>query len=389
MSTTSNTETVINRKGTASYKWDNVDSLFSGSDLWPMWVADMDWATPVQVQNALLTRIQHPVFGYTYASESLFKSIIEWMNKKHKWTIAKEHILFSPGVVPSLAAAVLAFTDIGDQVMIQTPVYGPFYNVIKQNDRTVVTNKLLLNNGQFKIDFEDFETKLRDGVKLFILCSPHNPGGTVWHKEDLQKMISLCEHYQVPIISDEIHADLALFNHVHTPAGTISKEIVTLMAPSKTFNIAGLNGSLIISENATYLRKMEHQFLKQGIGGINVLAYTAMEAAYTHGMDWLKETVTKIEENIEILSDYIAKHLPKIKIMIPEASFLVWIDLRAMGLSEVEITERLINKGKLALEPGTKYGQDGQGFVRMNIGCSKETMYEGLRRLNEAFSDLQ
>ena len=388
MSSTSNTKTILDRKGTGSVKWDYVDSLFSGSDLWPMWVADMDWASPVQVQEALLTRIQHPIFGYTYAPDSVFESIINWTNKKHNWPLEKKHILFSPGVVPSLSAAVLAFTEAGDQVMIQTPVYGPFYNVINQNNRTLVTNRLINNNYHFEIDFEDFENKLRDGVKLFILCSPHNPGGTVWQKQDLIKMISLCQQYKVPVISDEIHADLVLYNNVHTPAGTISKDIVTLMAPSKTFNIAGLNGSLIISENTEYLRKMEQQFLKQGMNSINVLAYTAMEAAYTHGADWLKETVLKIEENIEILTEYVSKNLPKIKVIIPQASFLVWIDLRDLGIPDSEITNRLINKGKLALEPGTKYGHDGQGFVRMNIGCSKETLQEGLRRLNEAFSDL-
>lgn len=389
MSVISNTETVLNRKGTGSIKWDYVDSLFSGSDLLPMWVADMDWASPAQIQEALLTRIQHPVFGYTYATDSVFQTIINWMEEKHHWSIKKENIFFSPGVVPSLSAAVRAFTGAGDQIMIQTPVYGPFYDVVNKNDRILVTNRMGIKNNRFEIDYEDFENKLRGGVKLFILCSPHNPGGTVWSKEDVTKMINLCQQYQVPVISDEIHADLVLYSNIHTPAGTISKDVITLMAPSKTFNIAGLQGSLVISENKDYLRKMEQEFLKQGVHGINVLAYTAMEAAYKYGADWLKETVLKIEENIKILTDYVSKHLPKINVIVPQASFLVWIDLRAMGISDIEITERLIHKGKLALEPGTKYGQDGQGFVRMNIGCSKETLQEGLRRFHEAFRDLQ
>lgn len=389
MSVISNTETVLNRKGTGSIKWDYVDSLFSGSDLLPMWVADMDWASPAQIQEALLTRIQHPVFGYTYATDSVFQTIINWMEEKHQWSIKKENIFFSPGVVPSLSAAVRAFTGAGDQIMIQTPVYGPFYDVVNKNDRILVTNRMGIKNNRFEIDYEDFENKLRGGVKLFILCSPHNPGGTVWSKEDVTKMINLCQQYQVPVISDEIHADLVLYSNIHTPAGTISKDVITLMAPSKTFNIAGLQGSLVISENKDYLRKMEQEFLKQGVHGINVLAYTAMEAAYKYGADWLKETVLKIEENIKILTDYVSKHLPKINVIVPQASFLVWIDLRAMGISDIEITERLIHKGKLALEPGTKYGQDGQGFVRMNIGCSKETLQEGLRRFHEAFRDLQ
>ena len=195
MNSTTNTETIIDRKGTASYKWDNVDSLFAGKDLWPMWVADMDWASPVQVQEALITRIQHPIFGYTYASDSVYQAIINWMKEKHKWSLKRENISFSPGVVPSLSAVVLAFTEAGDQVMIQTPVYGPFHNVVKSNGQTLVTNRMKITQNQFEIDYEDFENKLRDGVKLFILCSPHNPGGTVWAKKDLEKMISLCQHY--------------------------------------------------------------------------------------------------------------------------------------------------------------------------------------------------
>lgn len=385
----SNQKATLNRIGTGSVKWDFVDELYNGENLLPMWVADMDWSAPQEVQEALLSRIQHPIFGYTRPSESLYTAILNWMNQKHDWKIDQDQILFSPGVVPSISAGVLALTNPGDKVMIQSPVYTPFFDVIRKNNRVVITNELILNEERFQIDFEDFETKLKEEVKLFILCSPHNPGGAVWTREELERIVELCKTYSVPIISDEIHADLALYKNHHIPAAKLTDNIITLMAPSKTFNIAGLQGSLVISQNKRYLQLMEGQFLKEGIHGINVLAYTAMEAAYLHGHDWLNDIISQIEENVDTTIQFVEKNLPKLNVIKPQASYLIWIDLRNLQISDQEITERLIKKGKLALEPGPKYGEGGKGFVRMNIGCSKETLDEGLKRLLQSFSDLQ
>lgn len=272
--------------------------------------------------------------------------------------------------------------------MIQSPVYAPFYSCINGNGRTLVENPLSVRGNRLEIDFEDFENKLKEGVKLFILCSPHNPGGMVWSKKELARMAELCEEYGVLILSDEIHADLSLTGYEHTPIATINPNTITLMAPSKTFNIAGLQASLVITEKPEILQKLTDQFLKQGFYGLNVLAYPAMEAAYTYGSEWLKETISVIDRNVELVTTFINDKLPNINIIKPEASFLIWIDLNGLGLTDAEITKRLIQKGKLALEPGTKFGNAGSGFVRMNIGCSPETVKEGLNRLYEAFSDV-
>lgn len=378
----------IERKGTGSLKWDHADALFNGEGLLPMWVADMDLGVPLQVQEALIERINHPIFGYARPHDSLYESIINWMEKKHHWSIQKEQIFFSSGVVPSIAASILAFTEPGDKVMIQSPVYAPFYSCINGNGRTLVENPLSVRGNRLEIDFEDFENKLKEGVKLFILCSPHNPGGMVWSKKELARMAELCEEYDVLILSDEIHADLSLTGYEHTPIATINPNTITLMAPSKTFNIAGLQASLVITEKPEILQKLTDQFLKQGFYGLNVLAYPAMEAAYTYGSEWLKETISVIDRNVELVTTFINDKLPNVNIIKPEASFLIWIDLNGLGLTDAEITKRLIQKGKLALEPGTKFGNAGSGFVRMNIGCSPETVKEGLNRLYEAFSDV-
>ncbi|WP_455662957.1 MalY/PatB family protein [Pradoshia sp.] len=378
----------IERRGTGSLKWDHADVLFNGEGLLPMWVADMDLGVPHQVQEALINRVNHPIFGYARPHDSLYDAVVNWMKDKHDWTIQKEQIFFSSGVVPSIAAAILAFTEPGDKVMIQSPVYAPFYSCINENSRTLVDNPLLIKNNRLEIDFEDFENKLKDGVKLFILCSPHNPGGMVWSKADITRMAELCKAYNVLIISDEIHADLGLYGHEHTPIAKMNPNSITLMAPSKTFNIAGLQASLVITESPEIMKKLTGQFLKQGFYGLNVLAYPAMEAAYTYGIDWLNETISIIESNAELVTSFINDKLPAVNVIKPEASFLVWIDLRGLGYTEGEITKRLIQKGKLALEPGSKFGKAGSGFVRMNIGCSPETVKEGLNRLYNSFSDL-
>lgn len=378
----------IERKGTGSLKWDHADALFNGEGLLPMWVADMDLGVPHQVQEALIERVNHPIFGYARPQDSLYESVINWLKNKHHWTIQKEQIFFSSGVVPSIAASILAFTEPGDKVMIQSPVYAPFYSCINENSRTLVENPLRIQDNRLEIDFEDFENKLKEGVKLFILCSPHNPGGMVWSKKELARMAELCADYDVLIISDEIHADLSLSGYEHTPIATINPNTITLMAPSKTFNIAGLQASLVITEKPEIMKKLTGQFLKQGFYGLNVLAYPAMEAAYTYGADWLKETTSVIEGNVELVTTFINDKLPNVNVIKPEASFLIWIDLNGLGLTDAEITKRLIQKGRLALEPGTKFGKAGSGFVRMNIGSSPETVKEGLNRLYTAFSDL-
>lgn len=383
-------ETLIERKNTGSVKWDNTGKIYGDKDLLPMWVADMDFPSPEPVQKALIERIQHPVFGYTVPPLNIYDSIQAWMKKRHDWDVKKQWIMFSPGVVSALATAIQAFTGPGDKVMLQSPVYTPFFTMITNNEREVANNRLILTENRFTIDFSDFEDKLKNGVKLFLLCNPHNPGGRIWTKEELKQIGDLCHKYGVIIISDEIHADLYLPPFKHVPIASIDERFarltVTLMAPSKTFNIAGLQSSIMIAENEDFQKKLKSVQDRNAFHGLNLFAMTAMEAAYRGGEAWLIELLAYIKKNIEITIDFISRELPDIACMHPEASYLIWLDCRNLGLSDEELKKSLIEKGKLALEPGTKYGPGGEGFVRMNIGCPRHVLMDGLNRLKKSFS---
>jgi cysteine-S-conjugate beta-lyase len=383
-------ERLIERKNTGAVKWDYTEEIYGAKDLLPMWVADMDFPSPEPVQKALIDRIQHPVFGYTTSSKTINAVIQAWMKKRHDWDIKKEWIMFSPGVVSALATAIQAFTDPGDKVMLQSPVYTPFFNMITSNDREVINSPLQVTENRFSIDFSDFEEKLKSGVKLFLLCNPHNPGGRIWTKDELVKIGELCHKYGVTIISDEIHADLYLAPNKHIPLASIDDRFaaitVTLMAPSKTFNIAGLQSSVMITENEEYQKKLKAVQDRNAFHGLNLFALTAMEAAYRDGEAWLNELLVYLKENIEITIDFINRELPDIGCMNPEASYLIWLDCRKLGLTDENLKKSLIEKGKLALEAGTKYGPGGEGFVRMNIGCPRDILLDGLQRLKKSFS---
>ncbi|PLT34032.1 MalY/PatB family protein [Bacillus sp. V5-8f] len=382
-------ETLIERRNTGAVKWDYTGEVFGEKELLPMWVADMDFPSPEPVQKALTERIQHPVFGYTGPPSGIYDSIKGWMKKRQDWDVKKQWIMFSPGVVSSLATAIQALTNPGDKVMLQSPVYTPFFDMIRKNDREVVNSQLSLTENRFTIDFSDFEDKLKNGVKLFLLCNPHNPGGRIWTKEELTHLGELCHKYGVTIISDEIHADLYLppFNHV--PIASLderfAKQTVTLIAPSKTFNIAGLQSSVIITENPEYRAKLKAVQERNAFHGLNLFAMTAMDAAYREGGEWLTQLLSYIKQNVEITIEFIGRELPDISCMYPEASYLIWLDCRKLGMSDEELRKSLIQKGKLALEPGPKYGPGGEGFVRMNIGCPRSVLMDGLQRLKKSF----
>ncbi|WP_409302453.1 MalY/PatB family protein [Peribacillus sp. SCS-155] len=381
-------EEIFERRNTGSVKWDYTDKFFSDKDLLPMWVADMDFPSPEPVQRALTERIKHPLFGYTGAPQSLYESIINWMNKHHSWEIDKQWILFSHGVVASLATAIQALTSPGDQILLQSPVYTPFFDMIKSNERLVVNSELLLQNNRYMMDFEDIEKKLQGGVKLFLLCNPQNPSGRIWTKKELNTLGELCLHYGVKIVSDEIHADLYLHSHKHTPIASLDERFseitVTLAAPSKTFNLAGLQSSFIIAANGEIRKKLEEVQNRNAFHGLNLLALTAMEAAYSHGEEWLSQVILYLEENIKISLQFIEENLPQIKCIEPEASYLLWLDCRNLGLTDAELRRALIKKGKIAVEPGNKYGPGGEGFIRLNIGCPRPILMDGLNRLKLA-----
>lgn len=381
----------INRRNTASLKWDFTEQRFGEKDLLPMWVADMDFASPAEIVDALTKRAAHPVYGYTAPTESVYNSSINWMKNKHQWEIQKEWITFSAGVVSGFTTAILALSDPGDKVLIQTPVYTPFFDSVKSNNRVLVENPLKYEENTLKIDFEDLESQLRDKVKLFLLCSPHNPGGMVWSKDDLQKIGELCVKYNVIIISDEIHADLCLPGFTHIPIASISEEIsnvtVTLMAPSKTFNVAGIQASLMICENKKLQQKLNQKQHQLAFHGLNLFALEVITASYDHCNYWLDEAVQYIQKNVETVQHFIQDELPHIKIVVPEASYLVWLDCTALGLSDQELKQRLIQKGKIAVSPGFSYGKGGEGFIRLNVGCTHATVLEGLKRLKLALTN--
>ena len=335
-----NMDNIINRKNSLSVKWDGMKAVFGKNDLLPMWVADMDFRPPEEVLNAMKQRLEHGVFGYTYVGDSTANAISNWVSKRHSWDIKQAWLNYSPGVVPSIGTAIQAFTEPGDKVLLQSPVYTPFFTMIESNLRGVVNSPLQLINGRYEIDFVDFEDKLKTGVKLFLLCSPHNPGGRVWTKEELVKMAELCKKHEVIIASDEIHADLVAPPYKHIPIGSLepsySEFILTFMAPSKTFNLAGLQASYMIIPNAKLREKIKAIHLKEGFFTLNTFGIIAMEAAYQYGEPWLDEMLAYIHSNVELIKNEVALHLPELEVIEPEGSYLVWIDCRKLELSDEE-----------------------------------------------------
>ncbi|WP_102274028.1 MalY/PatB family protein [Cytobacillus massiliigabonensis] len=379
----------LNREHTSSVKWGLTKQIFGTDDVLPMWVADMDFSPPNEVKEAIQERVDHGIYGYTYSPPSTTEAIQMWLKKRHSWEINHSWVLYSSGVVPSISIAIEAFTTPGDKVMLQSPVYTPFFEMIEKNNRKIVNTPLKLINNRYEIDFTLFENHLKDGVKLFLLCNPHNPSGRVWTKEELTRIVELCHQYNCLILSDEIHSDLILKNK-HVPIASLNdtyKEItVTCIAPSKTFNLAGLQASAVIIPNKQLRKAFKDVQERQGFFSLSTFGIIGMEAAYRSGEQWLEELLAYIKENVKTVKEYIDEHIPGISVMEPEGSYLIWLNCQALQLSDEEIKDRLLIKGKLALEPGKKYGPGGEGFVRMNIACPREIVLEGLERLKRAFS---
>ncbi|MGC8228316.1 MalY/PatB family protein [Pseudobacillus badius] len=382
---------VINRTGTNAVKWDNLKAVFGVEDALPMWVADMDFEAPYAVKEAVVKQAEHGIYGYTAIPESMKEAIKHWMLKRHGWEIETEWLLFNQGVVPSLGAAIEAFTELGDSVLVQSPVYTPFFDMIERNGRLVVNSELMLKDDRYEIDLADLEEKLsNEEVKLFLLCSPHNPGGRVWTKTELSAIADLCQKYNVLIVSDEIHSDLTAEPHKHTPIASIHENcqshIVTCIAPSKTFNLAGLQTSAMIVPDKELRAKLQKVLAKQGFFTLNIMGIAATEAAYREGGPWLDEAIDYIRGNIQLVKEFISRELPDLTVIEPEGSYLVWIDCRKLGLSDDELMKKLLLKGKLALGQGSKYRSGGEGFMRMNVACPRSIVEEGLQRLKTALA---
>jgi cysteine-S-conjugate beta-lyase len=381
----------IERRNTYSVKWDETERIFGVKDVLPMWVADMDFKAPAEVLEALRKRVEHGVFGYTSIPVSLKQAVCDWMAGKHEWPIDSKWLSFSTGVVPALAIAIQAFTSPGDKVIVQTPVYYPFFQLVQKNNRELVLNPLQLANGKYEMDYADLKEKIK-GAKLLLLCNPHNPGGRVWSKEELARLGELCLEHNVIVVSDEIHSDLVFSSSRHTPFASISEEFaqnsVTCIAPTKTFNLAGLQSAISIIPNRTLKKQFDSVQQRQGFFTLNTFAVIGTEAAYQHGEQWLNHLLKYMEENVEFTCSFIEKHLPKLKVMKPEATYLVWIDCRKLQKSDQELKQILLQKGRIAVEPGNKFGESGRGFIRLNVACTRETLKEALKRLATALGEL-
>lgn len=366
--------------------------MFGAEDVLPMWVADMDFSAPDEVIEALKERANHGVLGYTLPGSDTQAAILGWLKKRKNWEVDPSSITYSPGIVTALSMAIQAFTEPEDKIVVQTPVYYPFFELAKKHKREVLYNELRLTSDQrYDIDFKDLEEKLADKMtKLFIFCNPHNPSGRVWRKEELIKISELCVKHNVLLLSDDIHSDLILFDHQYTPIASINEAIanqtITCMAPSKTFNLAGLQTSVVFIKNDTLRRKFNAVQELYGLMTVNTFGADAMEAAYKYGGKWLDELIHYLEEHILFIESYIKENLPEVKMTRPEASYLVWFDVRALQKSDEEIMKLLLEKGKLALEPGSKFGENGAGFVRMNIAYPRDIVRDGLERFVKALT---
>jgi len=389
-----NFDEVIDRRDTNAVKLERCKALFGTEDVLPLWVADMDFRTPDFIIDAIQKRLEHPILGYTMPSKSFYSASISWIKEHHDWNIQRDWFGFLPGIVPGLSFAVQSLTKPGDEIIVQPPVYYPFFHVIEKNHRVLVQNQLKEENGKFVMDFDDLEKKFTSKTKLFILCNPHNPGGRVWTLDELQRFASICEKHQVTIVSDEIHADMVLPGKTkHTPLATVSawseQNTVTFMAPTKVFNMPGLISSGYIIPNAE-LRHQFAEFLEASeMNSGNMFAYTAAVAAYENGDEWRKQMLDYVQGNIDFVADFLKKNVPQIKPMIPEASFLVWLDCKDLGMETDELHKFFSLKAGLGLNKGTIFGPGGEYHLRLNVACSRSILEKAMKQLQEAVNSNQ
>ena len=383
-----NFDKVIDRSGTSAEKVEGLKHIWGRTDLIPLWVADMDFATAPFVTDAIRKRCENEVLGYTGKPDSYYNAIINWVKQRYDLVVAKEMINFVPSIVPGIGMAMNCFTQKGDKVMIQPPVYHPFAWVTTRNERTLVTNPLKWENGMYRMDLDTFREQIK-GCKLFILCNPHNPGGVVWTEAELRAIADICYDEKVLVFSDEIHADLTLPPHTHRPFATVSEKArmnsVTFMSPSKAFNMPGLSAShaLIFNED---LRKRFRIYMDAGeLDMGHVFAFLSVEAAYSHGTEWLDQCLAYIQGNIDFVDEFLKKHAPKIKAIRPEASYLVWLDCRELELSQKDLNEFFVDKAHLALNDGEMFGKEGIGFMRLNVASPRCIIEKAMKQLADAY----
>ncbi len=384
---------VIERRGTASTKWDYMPGVPKNNDVLPMWVADMDFMLPQPVIEVLRKKLEHGIYGYTSRSSSYFESISNWFKRRHNWEIKEEWITHSPGVLPAISIILLTFTNPGDKIIIQPPVYPPFHSVVKNNGRHIVYNQLKEQNGLYVMDYLDLERKIDNQVKMIILCSPHNPGGRVWNEDELIKFGEICLKHKILIISDEIHCDLLFNGYKHTPLASLSEELaqntITCISASKTFNMGGLTTSANIIPNPQIRALFDHALENMELHTGNIFGMAALEAAYRYGEEWLDELLEYLEGNLSFLIRYFNEKIPQIKPMIPQGSYLVWLDCKGLNMNQPELVNFMLNRAKVKLNDGVTFGPGGEGFMRINIACPRSIMEEGLERIKKAVNSLK
>lgn len=387
-----NFDEIVPRKHTDCLKYDNVKEMFGTEEVLPMWIADMDFRTPPFIVDAIRKRMDHEVLGYTYTCSRWKPAIQSWVSRRYGWEVQPEEIGFVGGIVPAISFALQCFTKPGDKVLIQPPVYHPYHHVTLDLGRTLVTSPLKLVDGQLQVDFADFEEKIK-GCKLFLLCNPHNPCGRVWNKEEMQRMCDICVKNNVLIISDEIHCDMTLKGFKHTPFATVCEDAknnsITFMAASKTFNIAGLKSSYHIIQNEK-IREQYHEFLRKSeLDTAHVFATGPVATAYSEGEEWLGQMLEYVEANIDYMEEYLKTNMPKMGMIRPQASFLVFLDARGLGLPHDELVEFFIREAKVAMNDGAMFGEGGSGFMRMNLGCPRATLVKALDQIKSAYDKIQ
>lgn len=382
----------IDRRGNHSAKWEEIGNKFISNDLWPMWIADMDLKTAPVIIDAMREKLEQGIFGYVYRPASYYQSAADWIERRFGYKIDAKTLINSPGVVPTLSILVRLMTKEDEKVLIQSPVYYPFSSVVKENNRELVVNELIKDEeGYYTIDFEDFEKKVADEkVTLFIMCSPHNPVGRVWKREELEKMSELCLKYNVRVIADEIWRDIIMPGFKHIPVASLSKEIenntITCFSPTKTFNIAGLQASF-----ATFPREEEWKMVDEELGRLDVkrnspFSLVGFEAAYTKGEEWLEELLIHLDGNMDYVVNFVKERIPEIKVRKSEGTYLMWLDFSGLGMTKEELSLFMQKEAKIALDDGFWFGENGAGFERMNIACPRYMVEEGMTRIEKAIS---
>ncbi|TSA34810.1 MAG: putative C-S lyase [Porphyromonadaceae bacterium] len=381
---------IINRVGTDSIKWDGRERVFGQADVIPLWVADMDFETPEFIRKRIARRLEHPILGYTYRGEGFAGSFTRWVRRRLDWTVDPAWITFMPGVVPAVSLAVLTYTRPDDEVIIQPPVYHPFYFCVEGHGRKLILNHLIHKNGRFTFDLELLKSQITPKTRMLVLSSPHNPGGTVWTPEELSGLVSVCKDHDIWIVSDEIHSDLIFSPNRHTPILKVAEDyrhrILVAMAPSKTFNLAAMSTSIVVIPDQKERKHYEDLVHTLHIGMGNVFGIEALQAAYEEGDQWLDQLLIYLLRNRQFIYDFLRSEIPRVEMMVPEATYMTWLDFRKLGVTPDALNKFIIEKAGLGLNNGTQFGPGGEGFMRLNFGCPRSLLERAMQQLKDAIN---